>query len=142
MIKFVLGPKGSGKTKWLIDGANKDKQEGHGNIVFIDTDDSHIFTLDHSVRLVNAIDFNIKDSRDLYGFICGIISKDYDIEKIYLDGIYEIIDFELKDFELLVERLSDICERFSVEILMGMNKAIREMPEPLRDQCVELKIEE
>ena len=90
MIKFILGKSGSGKTKWLIDQANNDKKTGHGNIVFIDVEDSHIFSLDHQIRLINATDFNINNMDRLFGFLGGIISKDYDIEKIYVDAIYEV----------------------------------------------------
>jgi len=60
MVKFILGAKGAGKTKWLIDGANRDIQEGNGNIAFVDVDHDHIFTLNYNVRLINAIErFNI-----------------------------------------------------------------------------------
>ena len=54
MLNFVLGPSGSGKTKWLIDKANEEVRKGNGNIIFIDTDDSHIFSLDHSERIWNS----------------------------------------------------------------------------------------
>lgn len=141
MIKFVLGPSGSGKTKWLIDGANKDKKEGNGNIVFIDTDDSHIFSLDHAVRLINASDFNIDDSKQLYGFLAGIISRDYDIEKIYIDGIYDIITFNLDSFVTLVDKLEFLSEKYSVQFFMGMDKAISDLPENFQDKAVELHLE-
>ena len=95
MVKFILGAKGTGKTKWLIDNANKDMKEGNGNIIFIDVDDNHIFSLDYNVRLINAMEFNILDIESFYGFLCGIISMDYDIEKIYVDGIYKIMHLKL-----------------------------------------------
>ena len=69
MVKFIIGKSGSGKTKWLIDEANADLKNGHENIVFIDTDDSHIFTLDHSIRLINARDFRIDTNEKFYGFL-------------------------------------------------------------------------
>ncbi|MDO5689355.1 MAG: hypothetical protein Q4G61_03830 [Tissierellia bacterium] len=139
MVKFVLGPKGSGKTKWLIDGANHDKATGHGNIVFIDTDDSHIFSLDHSVRLINARNFGIENSKEMYGFLCGIISRDYDIEKIYIDGMYDIIDFNLDTFTILVNRLKEISKEYEVEFLLGMNKTTEDLPEEFRADSVELE---
>ena len=49
MCKFILGEKGAGKTKWLIDNANKDMKEGNGNIAVIDVDDDHIFTLNYII---------------------------------------------------------------------------------------------
>lgn len=141
MIKYVLGPSGSGKTKWLIDEANKDKKEGTGNIVFIDTDDSHIFSLDYAVRLINASNFQINTTERLFGFLSGIISRDYDIEKIYVDGIYEIVEM---DSELLAEftkNLDEISESYNVDFFIGMNKEADELPEGYGQEAIQLNLE-
>ena len=106
MVKFILGEKGSGKTKWLIDNANKEMREGNGNIAFIDVDDDHIFSLNYNVRLINAMEFNIESIESLYGFLCGLIGMDYDLEKIYVDSIYKIMDIDIKSLELLIKGLS------------------------------------
>ncbi len=140
MIKFILGPSGSGKTKWLIDQANEEKKRGNGNIVFIDTDDSHIFSLDHSVRLTNAADFGITDSKKFFGFLAGIISRDYDVEKIYIDGIYDIINFNLDTFIQLVENMKFLSEKYDVDFFMGMDKKIEDLPEEFRDLAEELAL--
>src|SRR5574344_1786267 len=132
MITLILGKSGSGKTKHL-----SEKARGNGNIVFIDTDDSHIFTLDYAVRLINAKNFHIDNVEALYGFISGIVSRDYDIEKIYLDGIYEIIDFTDEDLRILVEKLNVLAKDNDLEILMGLDKHEEELPEGLE---VEIKV--
>ncbi|WP_297376154.1 hypothetical protein [uncultured Helcococcus sp.] len=137
MITLILGKSGSGKTKHLIENANNEKARGNGNIVFIDTDDSHIFTLDYAVRLINAKNFHIDNVESLYGFISGIVSRDYDIEKIYLDGIYEIIDFSDEDLRTLVEKLNMLTKDNDLEILMGLDKHEEELPEGLE---VEIKV--
>lgn len=139
MVKFVLGPSGSGKTRWLIERANRDKKEGSGNIVFVDTDDSHIFSLDHAVRLINAADFAITDSKRLYGFLAGIISRDYDIERIYIDGIYDIIQFNLDTFIVLIDALNELSDKYDVEFLMGMDHSLEELPERFRPFAEELE---
>ena len=139
MVKFVLGPSGSGKTMWLIERANKQRRSGNGNIVFIDTDDSHIFSLDHSVRLINAADFMVETSENLFGFLAGIISRDYDIETVYIDGIYDIIDFNEEDFVKLVEKLEELSVKHNVDFLMGLDISINEMPENLRENSEELE---
>lgn len=139
MVKFVLGAKGTGKTKWLIDNANKDMKEGNGNIIFVDVDDSHIFSLDYSVRLINAMDFNILDIESFYGFLCGIISMDYDIEKIYVDGIYKIMSIKTEDLERLLEILSKINEKYNVEFFINVDYVLSEIPEHLKEYCVEIK---
>lgn len=138
MIKFIIGKSGSGKTKWLIDEANADLKNGHENIVFIDTDDSHIFTLDHSIRLINARDFHIDTKEKFYGFLCGIISKDYDIEKIYIDGIYEIIDLSKEEIKTLTTLLDRISEEFDVKFFIGFEKDIDTIPEHAQQEAVVL----
>lgn len=137
MIKLILGKSGSGKTRYLIEQANDEKSRGNGNIVFIDTDDAHIFTLDYAVRLINANTYGINNVDALGGFVAGIISRDYDIEKIYLDGIYEIIDFTDENLERLINRLIEISNKNEVDIYMGLEIEESELPKGLD---VEVKV--
>ena len=139
MVKYIIGPSGSGKTKWLIDRANDDKENGLGNIVFIDTDDSHIYSLSHKVRLINAKDYDIVNNERLYGFLSGILSRDYDIEKIYIDGIYEIIDFEQNSLEELSESLKELSRKAEVQLFIGMNVELDSLPEEFREIALELE---
>lgn len=139
MVKFILGPKGSGKTKWLIDRANEEMKKGNGNIVFIDVDDNHIFSLDYSVRLINAMEFNIKDIESFYGFLCGIIGMDYDVEKIYVDGIYKALPLKVKELEKLKEDLIHIGEKFNTEFYIGSDLNMEGMPDGLKNYCIQLE---
>lgn len=139
MVKFILGAKGTGKTKWLIDNANKDKREGNGNIAFVDVDDDHIFTLDYNVRLINAMEFKILNLESFYGFLCGIISRDYDVEKIYVDGIYKIMDIEVKDLKDLLEKLTAIGEKFDTEFFINVDYVLKDIPEDLKAYCIEIE---
>ena len=141
MVNFIVGPQVSGKTKWLIERANEDMKEGNGNIMFIDVDDNHIFSLDSSVRLINAMEFNIKDIESFYGFLCGIIGRDYDVEKIYVDGIYKILPLKIEDLEKLKEILNPIGEKFGTDFYIGADYGIEEIPGKLKDNCIELAME-
>lgn len=138
MVKFILGGKGTGKTKWLIDNANKDMKDGNGNIAFVDVDDDHIFTLDYDVRLINAMDFKILNIESFYGFLCGIISKDYDVEKIYVDSIYKVIDLDVKDLQYLLEKLTYISEKFDTNFYINVDYVLEEIPEHLKAYCTEI----
>lgn len=139
MVKFILGEKGSGKTKWLIDNANKDMKEGNGNIAFIDVDDDHIFTLNYNVRLINAMEFNILNVESFYGFLCGILSMDYDLEKIYVDGIYKVMDVNADKLRYLRDALEVICEKYNVEFYINVHSTMDQMPEDLQDNCYEIE---
>ena len=142
MVKLVLGPKGSGKTKWLIERANEEIKGGNGNIIFIDVDHNHIFSLDYSVRLINAMEFNIRNVESFYGFLCGIIGRDYDVEKIYVDGIYKIFAFGADEIKQLNDSLAFVTERFDIEFFIGSNLSIDNIPEELKDNCIELELKE
>lgn len=140
MVKFILGKKGAGKTKWLIDNANKEIKEGNGNIAFVDVDDNHIFSLDYNVRLINAMEFDIKDIESLYGFLCGMISMDYDLEKIYIDSIYKTIDLSLEDLQYLHEKLDSISSKYDTEFYLNVDYTMDEIPEDKRDVCLEVQM--
>ncbi len=141
MVKLILGEKGSGKTKWLIDNANKDMREGNGNIAFIDVDDDHIFTLNYNVRLINAMEFNILNVESFYGFLCGLIGMDYDVEKVYVDSIYKVIRLDIDSLEKLVKDLKVISEKFQTEIFINVDYTMEQIPEHLKEYCIELEVE-
>lgn len=140
MVKFILGEKGAGKTKWLIDNANKDMKEGNGNIAFIDVDDDHIFTLNYNVRLINAMEFNVDNIESFYGFLCGIVGMDYDLEKVYVDSIYKVIKLNIDDLKKLLDRLTLIQEKYNTEFFINVNYRLKDMPEELRAHCIELEV--
>lgn len=131
MVSLILGKSGSGKTKLLIENANEEKARGNGNIVFIDTDDSHIFSLDYTVRLINAKNFGVDSIDSLYGFVAGIVSRDYDIEKVYLDGLYHLVEFTEENLRYLVEKLNNLSKGGTVEFLLGLDMEESELPEGL-----------
>ena len=139
MVKFILGRKGSGKTKWLIDNANKDMKEGNGNIAFIDVDDDHIFSLNYNVRLINAMEFNILNVESFYGFLCGIMAMDYDLEKIYIDGIYKVMKLEEKDLEYLYYALEKICKKYEVGFYLNVDFTLDKIPDRIKDYCFEIE---
>lgn len=141
MLKYILGSQGSGKTKWLVDEANKEMLKGNGNIVFVDVDDDHIFSLDYSIRLINAMEFNVLNVESLYGFLCGIIGSDYDVEKVYIDGIYKIMDLQANDLEKLSKKLEVIGKKFDVVFYIGSDLDKEKLPKELRDNCIEIETE-
>ncbi len=140
MVKFILGEKGAGKTKWLIDNANSEIEKGNGNIAFIDVDDDHIFSLNYNVRLINAMEFNINNIESFYGFLCGIIAMDYDLEKVYVDSIYKKIDLDIDILEDLSNRLNAISEKHGTEFYINIDYVIDEIPESLKANSLQLEV--
>lgn len=141
MIKYILGAKGAGKTRWLIDNANEDMKNGNGNIAFVEVDDDHIFSLDYNVRLINADNFRLNDKESFYGFICGLLAMDYDLEKIYIDGIYKVIHLRIEDLEFLKNKLEKIEDLKGKEIYINVDYLLEDMPESLKDSSYEVTAE-
>lgn len=140
MIKFITGAKGSGKTKWLIDSANEEFKSGNGNIAFIDVDDDHIFSLDYNVRLINLTEYKVKSLAGLYGFVCGMLAMDYDLERIYIDSVYKIVELKEEDLEIVYKDLNEVAEANNACIYINVDKLTDEMPESLREYCEEASL--
>lgn len=139
MVKLILGAKGAGKTKWLINGANDDIKSGNGNITFLDVEDEHIFSLDTNVRLINLSDYSVNSIEKFYGFLLGMLSMDFDLEKIYIDSIYKIIDIKKEDLKCLVKNLDEISEKHDVDILINVDFVADEVDSDLRSYVEEVK---
>ncbi|WP_294796016.1 hypothetical protein [uncultured Fenollaria sp.] len=139
MVKLILGAKGAGKTKWLINGANDDIKSGNGNITFLDVEDEHIFSLDTNVRLINLSDYSVNSIEKFYGFLLGMLSMDFDLEKIYIDSIYKIIDIKKEDLKCLVKNLDEISEKHDVDILINVDYVADEVDSDLRSYVEEVK---
>lgn len=139
MVKLILGAKGAGKTKWLINGANDDIKSGNGNITFLDVEDEHIFSLDTNVRLINLSDYSVNSIEKFYGFLLGMLSMDFDLEKIYIDSIYKIIDIKKEDLKCLVKNLDGISEKHDVDILINVDYVADEVDSDIRSYVEEVK---
>ena len=74
MVQLIVGKKGKGKTKQLLDKVNAEVKTANGNIVYIDKSTKHMFELNNKVRLISATDYPLKNSDEFIGFICGIVS--------------------------------------------------------------------
>jgi len=138
MVKLILGAKGAGKTKWLINGANDDIKSGNGNITFLDVEDEHIFSLDTNVRLINLSDYSVNSIEKFYGFLLGMLSMDFDLEKIYIDSIYKIIDIKKEDLKCLVKNLDEISEKHDVYILINVDYVADVLGSDLRSYIEEV----
>ena len=121
MIKFIIGPKGTGKTKTVLDLANRALEDCKGEIVFINGSDRQMFDLSHQIRYVNTREFNISNLDEFYGFLSGMIARNYDTDQIYIDGLFDVRQGDsekVKRFLLDVRKLSD---KFNIKFFITMN---------------------
>ncbi|MEG2429064.1 MAG: hypothetical protein RSA99_01645 [Oscillospiraceae bacterium] len=105
MIKLIIGNKGSGKTKILIDKINAAVSVTNGDVVCIEQGMTLKLQLDHSVRLIDAEDYKIEGYEAFYGFVTGVLAGNYDIKEIFVDGILKIGKKDLEGLGDLLEKL-------------------------------------
>ncbi len=132
MVKFILGEKGSGKTKEMIDLANKLSLESKGSVVFVDKNRNHIYDLDKSIRLVETADFNIDTTRSFYGFLCGVISQNFDIDSIFIDGQKQIDEADETNTLDFINHLETLTNKFGVKFIVSASKIGKNIPDSLK----------
>ena len=110
MVKLIMGLKGSGKTKQLIELINKAVGEEHGDVVCIEKGAKLTFDIPYKVRLIEASQYGFDGYEFLKGFISGLHSANYDITHIFIDSALRIIG---ADVDSSAEDFFDWCEDFS-----------------------------
>ena len=130
MIEFIVGAKGSGKTKAMIDMINKAAGETTGNIVCIEKNMSLIYDIKHSVRLIDVDEYHINGYDEFYGFVAGVLAGNYDIMEIYIDGILRVGNRDMAGFEKLVERFEILCE--NVKVIFTVSEERDKIPDKLK----------
>lgn len=121
MIKILMGEKGTGKTKKLIDMANRSVSQSSGDVVFIDKGTRYMYDLSHEIRFIDVSQFEIEDLYVFYGFICGIIAGNFDISQIYIDRIFNIVDDSMDSLKKFLIDIEKISQDFNIEFVMTIS---------------------
>ena len=128
MIGVIFGEKGTGKTKQILEMANKSVLTTKGNTIFIDDDTSYIYDLSAKARFINASDYGITTPKMLYGFLCGLAASDFDLENIYIDGLLSIIGHELDSLIGLFDDLKAFSAKNNLNIIMSITGSKETVP--------------
>lgn len=136
MVQLIVGSKGDGKTKHLLDRVNSQIKTASGNIVYLDKNTKHMHELDNKVRLINVADYPLKNCDEFIGFICGIISQDYDLEQMYLDSLLKIAHLEGEDLTDALTQLNAISEQFKIDFCLSISVEENQLPEFAKEQVL------
>lgn len=128
MVKLLIGHKGTGKTKQMIDLANDQVEASNGSIIFINKNSRLMYDLKYRIRVVCMEEYeHITNSDEYIGFLYGIISSDHDIETIYIDSILKHADFSLGDLPEFLGRLKDISKNYGMNFVVSLSAEMEEM---------------
>ncbi len=128
MVKLLVGHKGTGKTKQMIDLANEQIENSNGSIIFINKNARLMYDLKYRIRVVCMEEYeHITNSDEYIGFIYGIISSDHDIETIFIDSILKHADFSLGDIPEFLTRLKTISKNYGMDFVVSLSAEKEEM---------------
>ena len=136
MVQLVCGHSGTGKTTKMIEMANNKLDNIQGKMVFLEANNRHIFDLDYRIRYINTKEYGLTNEDQFQGFVCGLIATDYDVEVVYIDGLYKIAQTGRDKLQLVVDRLEYLSEKFNVDFIMSVNYDVEDLPEALRDRII------
>ncbi|MBP3816510.1 MAG: ATP-binding protein [Firmicutes bacterium] len=128
MVKLLVGHKGTGKTKLMIEMANDEIERSNGSVIFINKNSRLMYDLKYKIRVVCMEDFEyITNSDEYIGFIYGIISSDHDIETIYIDSILKHADVTLGDLPEFLTRLKTISKNYGMDFVVSLSAEQEEL---------------
>ena len=91
MIKLIVGAKGSGKTKAMIDMINDSVKTSKGNVVVVEKGMKLTYDIAPAARLIDLDEYKVAGGEMLYGFVAGLMASNYDITDLYIDGILKVL---------------------------------------------------
>lgn len=134
MVKLLIGRKGTGKTKRMIQLANECVEKSDGSVIFINKNQRLMYDLKYKIRVVCMEEYeHITNSDEYIGFLYGIISSDHDIEVIFIDSILQHADVNLPDLPEFLTRLNDISEKYKIEFVVSLSAEGEELGEAVKD---------
>ena len=141
MIQIILGDKGSGKTKRLIDLVNESLKNEHGDIIFIDDDKRYMYDLRHEIRFVDASEYPVGhkcQASEMLGFICGMLSANFDLSLIAMDAFMKLVRTPLDDPEMKVffEKLEILSEAHHCNFLISVSAPAESVPEYIQKYVI------
>lgn len=128
MIKTICGAKGFGKTKIIIDEANKDVAEASGNVVFITDTKRYMYDLVHKIRFIDTKDFEINSEESLISFIKGIIAGNSDTQYIFIDGAARIVNKSVDEMADFYSALEKMIGEYNLTLILTVSCEPEKLP--------------
>jgi len=136
MIKLIVGNKGSGKTKTLINMANDAVKNSTGNVVVVEKGLKLTYDIDHAARLVDTEEYQVSGFSCLYGFLAGLMAGNYDITNIFVDATLKIGGQDKNALAGMVDRLAGLAQEHKVELVFTVSCDLSELPDVLKGYAI------
>ena len=128
MIKLIIGNKGSGKTKKLINLINEAVENSNGTVVCIEKSPLLTYEVTHKARLIETDRFGVEGCDAFYGMVCGVIAQDHDITEIFVDATFKIVGRDYDAFAALINKLSKVSADNEIDIVFTVSEDEANLP--------------
>ena len=132
MLLLIVGLKGSGKTKTLIEMVNAKVNETPGSVVCLEKGGKLIHEINYQARLIDTDEYRIASADALYGFLAGIYASNHDLTDLFIDSALKICDNKLDTFERFVLAVKAFAEDKELNVVMTVSCAPEALPEAVR----------
>ncbi len=118
MLKLIIGVKGTGKTKTLINMVNTAVESSSGDVVCIEKGVKLRYDIKYQARLIDTEEYFISDAQSLYGFIAGIFASNHDVTDLFIDSALKICQNNSAEFDVFVEEVNKLSDKVGVNVVM------------------------
>lgn len=118
MLELIIGVKGTGKTKQLIDMVHAALSTSNGNVVCIEKGDKLRFDVNYQCRLIDTEQYGVNNAESLYGMVCGILASNHDITDLFIDSALKICKDDLSAFEAILDKINVVCDAGNVKCVI------------------------
>lgn len=135
MVTLLIGKKGSGKTKKLIQKANEAVAASQGNVVVIEKGAKLTYDITSKARLIDTDQYAVSGYDMLFGFLSGICAGNYDVTDILVDSTFKICPDGIDGLETFTKKLQDLSETSNANIILLISAAEEELPSSINAVC-------
>ena len=133
MVKLVVGAKGKGKTKYMLENANTEGKSSDGLVIYLDKNSEHMFQLDRCIRLINVKEYPVNSFDSLIGFLCGLVAGNSDIVSIYIDSFLILADIDSTAAAEAFNKMQILSDKLGVDFTISASMDENELPDSLKE---------
>lgn len=138
MIKLIIGSKGSGKTKKLVELVNSCVENSDGNVVCVEKSPKLTYDISSKARLLETETYSINGCKAFYGFLAGICAGNYDVTDVLIDATFKIVGRDYSKLPQFFDMLSELSEATDVNFYFTISCDKEDLPVEIFDYCDEL----
>ena len=137
MIKLIVGKKGSGKTKTLIDLVNAALGTTNGSVVCIEKGNKLNFEINYKCRLIDTDEYLVTDGQTLYGFIAGLLASNHDVTDLFVDSALKICQNDTESFDVFLNELEALVKTHDINCVITSSLSVEEASDTVKKFIVE-----